>query len=162
MFKDPLKYSLANGLRTSALGSLWQYVCPLLAQTFLVLEMTFSFYCSPCFRTQNKSSSLSQAQRRLRWFGNKCQWEKWFKEPWFMEKESQKEFWMLHIPNDLFRVFQSKPFFTKKETVLDLEYCSAKYVKEHCQQLSDMGSFETYLVFLRWMYVCLKLTISFW
>lgn len=69
---------------------------------------------------------------------------------------------MLYIPNDLFRVFQSKPFFTKKETVLDLEHCSAKYVEEHCQQLSDVGSFETYSVFLRWMYVCLKVPISLW
>lgn len=64
-----------------------------------------------------------------------------------MEKESQKEFWILHIPSDLFRVFQSKPFFTKKETVLDLVYRSAKYVQEHCQQSSGVGYFVKHTQF---------------
>ena len=38
---------------------------------------------------------------------------------------------------------------------------TAKYVEEHCQQLSGVGYSEIYSVSLGWMDVCLKVTISF-
>lgn len=48
----------------------------------------------------------------------------------------------------------------KKKQLSDLEYYTAKYVEEHCQQLSGAVYSEIYPVSLGWMDVFLKVSIS--
>lgn len=49
----------------------------------------------------------------------------------------------------------------KKKQLSDLEYYTAKYVEEHCQQLSGAVYSEIYPVSLGWMDIFLKVSISF-
>lgn len=141
-------------LWASSDSALLAQVCALLAQAFLVLVRSLS-YCPEDPKGALFTSTGTKAAETTR-------------KPAPGRAVSQSA--SIHgegIPEGVpftfqmaFRAFPSTRFY-KKERVLRLECYAAKYVGEHCQQLSGLCYCEIYLVFLGRTDACRVVSISF-